>query len=141
MLDILIESSKYRKLLPVEIDSPFVQQEGPPIKVNIPSVDDIFGDKLTAFAPNSIGVPYEKGGFSRNIEIIKQLYDLGNLFGELKDLSIISETFNNIARTEMKYRSISGNINIVLDDIFQTALCLSTRGKVLAGESYIFRPQ
>jgi predicted nucleotidyltransferase component of viral defense system len=53
LLDILVESSKYRKVLSVNIDSPFVKQENTPLKVNIPSVDDIFGDKLTAFAPNT----------------------------------------------------------------------------------------
>ena len=28
--------------------------------VNVPSISDILGDKLTAFAPDTIGVPYYK---------------------------------------------------------------------------------
>jgi hypothetical protein len=68
------------------------------------------------------------------MEIIKQLYDIGNLFKKVKNLSIVLETFKNIAETEMKYRNISGDINMVLDDIIQTALCLSTRGKVGKGD-------
>ena len=46
-------------------------------------LDDILGDKLTAFAPNTTGIPYEKSGLSRAMEIIKQLYDIGNLFEQM----------------------------------------------------------
>ena len=34
----------------------------------------------------------------------------------------------------MKYRNLSGDINIVLDDIVQTALCICTRGKAGQGD-------
>jgi len=91
-------------------------------------------DKLTAFAPNTTGIPYVKGGFSRAMEIIKQLYDIGHLFEEIHDMSVIEETFNKIARTEMKYRQLAGDTNIVLEDMFQTALCLSTKGKAGRGD-------
>ncbi|MFH1429579.1 MAG: nucleotidyl transferase AbiEii/AbiGii toxin family protein, partial [Candidatus Margulisiibacteriota bacterium] len=134
LLDILIETSHYKNIIPVNIDSPFIQQQGTPVKVRIPSKEDILGDKLTAFAPNTTGIPYEKSGFSMAMEIIKQLYDIGNLFEEVKDIKVIAETFENIAKTEIQYRNIPGNIQIVLDDIFQTGLCLSTRGKAGEGD-------
>jgi hypothetical protein len=129
LLDILIESSQYQNIIPVDIDSPFVQQAGAPVKINIPSKEDILGDKLTAFAPNTTGIPYQKGGFSTAMEIIKQLYDIGNLFEEISDIQAVSDTFMKIAQTEMKYRGLSGDVSTVLNDIFQTALCLATRGK------------
>jgi hypothetical protein len=134
LLDILMETSHYKNVLPINIDSPFVKQEGKPVKVNIPSKEDILADKLTAFAPNTTGIPYEKSGFSMAMEIIKQLYDIGNLFEEISDLKVIAETFDKIAKTEMKYRNITGDAKIVLDDIFQTALCLATRGKAGKGD-------
>ncbi|MEW6087874.1 MAG: nucleotidyl transferase AbiEii/AbiGii toxin family protein [bacterium] len=134
LLDILVESSKYKHIIPVNIDSRFVKHDGLPVKVNIPSKEDILADKLTAFAPNTTGIPYEKGGFSRAMEIIKQLYDIGNLFDEIDNVAVIGETFNKIVQTEMKYRGMTGDIEIVLNDIFQTALCLSTKGKAGKGD-------
>lgn len=49
-------------------------------------------------------------------------------------LSIIKNTFKNFAYTEMKYRNLSKNIHSVLEDIIQTSLCLSTRGKSGLGD-------
>jgi predicted nucleotidyltransferase component of viral defense system len=129
LLDILLESSQYKYIVPTDIDSPFVRQDGAPSQVNIPSKEDILGDKLTAFAPNTTGIPYQKGGFSRSMEMIKQLYDIGNLFEEVSDIKVVAETFKKIAQTEMKYRELSGDVSIVLNDIAQTVLCLATRGK------------
>jgi hypothetical protein len=134
LLDILIEKSPYKKIIPTDIGLPFVQQEGAPLQVSIPSKEDILGDKLTAFAPNTTGIPYEKSGYSRSMEIIKQLYDVGNLFEEISDIQVVAETFQNIARTEMKYRKFKGDVKNVLDDISDTALCLATRGKSGTGD-------
>ena len=38
----------------------------------IPSFEDLLGDKLTAFAPNTTGIPYFKKDDSMSMEIIKQ---------------------------------------------------------------------
>ena len=53
------------------------------IKVMVSTINTYFGDKLTAFAPNSIGIPY---GRNKSMEIIKQLFDLGILFEHITDL-------------------------------------------------------
>jgi|SRR5208337_4523762 hypothetical protein len=129
LLDILIEKSPYKIIIPTDINLPFVQQAGAPLQVNIPGKEDILGDKLTAFAPNTTGIPYEKGGVSMAMEIIKQLYDIGNLFEDISDIKTVAETFIKIAQTEMKYRKLQGDVIIVLDDILTTTLCLVTRGK------------
>jgi len=134
LLDILIEKSPYKKILPTDIDLPFVQQAGAPLKVNIPSKEDILGDKLTAFAPNTTGIPYQKSGVSMAMEIIKQLYDIGNLFEEISDIKVVAETFKNIAQTEMKYRKLKGDVKIVIKDILSTSLCIATRGKSGKGD-------
>jgi hypothetical protein len=134
LLDILIEKSPYKKIIPTDINLPFVQQAGSPVKVNIPCKEDILGDKLTAFAPDTTGIPYEKSGVSMAMEIIKQLYDIGNLFEEISDIKTVAETFKIIAQTEMKYRKLSGDVKIVLDDILATTLCLATRGKSGKGD-------
>ena len=128
LLDILFEHSQYQQILSIDIDSSFVQQDGPAIKISAPSFEDLLGDKLTAFAPNTTGIPYEKNGHSKSMEIIKQLYDIGNLFDESKNLEIIQATFKRFALTELSYRNLEQNESTVLEDIFETALCISTRG-------------
>ena len=64
-----------------------------PLNVNVPILEDILGDKLTAFAPNTTGIPYFKKEDSMSMEIIKQLYDIGNLFDVVNELSVIRTTF------------------------------------------------
>ncbi len=128
LLDILIEESLYKNIFSIDIDSSFVQQDAVPVKINVPSFEDMLGDKLTAFAPNTSGIPYEKNGHSRTMEIIKQLYDIGNLFDDVKNLENVRETFKKFAFKELSYRNLEQNQNRVLQDIFETALCISTRG-------------
>ncbi len=134
MLDILIENPRYKTILDVEIDSPFVLQDGEPLTVKAPSYEGLLGDKLTAFAPNTTGVPYEKNGVSMSMEIIKQLYDIGNLFDGIKEVDIVADTFEIFAETELKYRDLHLSIDDVLDDIIHTALCISVRGRGGTGD-------
>lgn len=128
LLDILIEESLYKNIISIDIDSSFVRQDAAPVKINVPSFEDMLGDKLTAFAPNTTGIPYEKNGHSKTMEIIKQLYDIGNLFDDVENLEIVRETFKRYALKELSYRRLEQNQNRVLQDIFETGLCISTRG-------------
>jgi predicted nucleotidyltransferase component of viral defense system len=70
LLDILFEKVGYTNILEIPIKSMFLQSEGDPIQVKVPSVEDILGDKLTAFAPNTTGIPYFKGETSMSMEIM-----------------------------------------------------------------------
>ena len=128
LLDILFEKTHYQNLVKVNVDSSFIEQEGAPAVVSVPSFDDILGDKLTAFAPNTTGIPYQKSGHSQTMEIIKQLYDIGYLFDSAGDLSVVTKTFNEYVAVESGYRGIKTTSKEVTDDIFQTSLLLGTRG-------------
>lgn len=129
LLDILFEDVRYSYLISLPIKSDFVPIEGNPINVDVPSLEDILGDKLTAFAPNTTGIPYFKKNVSMCMEIIKQLYDIGNLFDTVNDLEIIRTTFYQFAKTEIDYRNFKGvTENDVLEDIYQTSLCIVSRG-------------
>lgn len=129
LLDILFEEVNYENIISLPIESDFVPIIDSPLSVNVPSLADILGDKLTAFAPNTTGIPYFKNNDSMSMEIIKQLYDIGNLFDKVIDLDTIKTTFYRFAKTEIDYRN-SGEINEkdVLEDIYQTALCIVSRG-------------
>ena len=135
LLDILFEEINYTKLERIPIQSSFVPIDGEPKYVKVPCLEDMLGDKLTAFAPNTTGIPYFKKKDSKSMEIIKQLYDIGNLFDVVENLEIIKTTFSNFAATELAYRDKEGlSKNDVLDDVFQTSLCIVTRGAEGKGE-------
>lgn len=135
LLDILFEDNLYNKVEHKNIDSPFIKHDGEIFAVQVPSIEDLLGDKLTAFAPNTTGIPYMKGDRDCSMEIIKQLYDIASLFDKVENLAITSDTFNKFAKVEMNYRNIDGDdTNLVLDDVFNTALCITLRGQVRKDE-------
>jgi predicted nucleotidyltransferase component of viral defense system len=128
LLDILFEEPHYAKIISWQIDSTFTQQEGKPMNVSVPSYEDILGDKLTAFAPNTTGIPYYKGKDLRAMEIMKQLYDIGSLLDAAEDVAIVAKTFRIFANTEIGYRECDTDANGSLDDIYDTALHICSRG-------------
>jgi len=129
LLDILFEDINYGKVIQIPVQSLFVPIEAKPLLVNVPCLEDILGDKLTAFAPNTTGIPYFKKEDSMSMEIIKQLYDIGNLLDVVEDVGIIKSTFYKFAAQELVYRNqIDTKEGDVLEDIYQTSLCIVTRG-------------
>lgn len=131
LLDVLYEDSQYHEINEKDILTPLFEINGMPLKVRVPSVNDILGDKLTASAPNTCDVSYYKSGRSRSLDIIKQLFDVSRLMDAATDFSIVREVFNRIAPIELAYREQGPDTAPVFEDIRQTALCISTRG--LAG--------
>jgi len=129
LLDILFEANHYSKVSAHALQSQFVSSAGKEAQIQMPSVEDLLGDKLTAFAPNTTGVPYIRNENSMTMEIIKQLYDIGNLVDVVTDVETIKTTYYTIAKTEMAYRNIKDTSPAeVLEDTYQTALCISLRG-------------
>jgi len=131
LLDILLEDVNYQELIQLPIESTFVPSIGDSLLVDLPSLEDLLGDKLTAFAPNTTGIPYVKHEDSMSMEIIKQLYDVGNLFDVANNIDILKATFNSFAVTELAYRNDNDNpleIQHVLEDIYETALCIASKG-------------
>lgn len=130
-MDILFERTPYARISELPIDSKFVPFDGTPVKVNVPSIEDLLGDKLTAFAPKTTGIPFFRGKDSMSMEIIKQLYDIGNLIDSTKDVRTVKDTFMAIAHTELRYRGMNAlTPKDVLRDVIDSSLCICTRGKV-----------
>lgn len=129
LLDVLFEESHYSRIVTLPIQSPLLIMDEPPVMVNLPSHEDLLGDKLTAFAPHTTGIPFFKGERKCTMEIIKQLFDVASLFDITDDLTITRETFYKFVATELEYRHLQpNNIQQVLDDIYQTSLCICMRG-------------
>ena len=128
LLDILYEKSNYgTHTHQIEITSPFLVTKGKTVKVTVPVAEAILGDKLTAFAPNTTGVPYDR---NKEVEIIKQLYDIGHLFDVIENTEMVATVFEQFAKTELAYRDFRDNIpRDVLTDMLETAIVICTRGK------------
>lgn len=60
LLDILFEDNLYSDIERLPINPSILPTINEPVPVLVPSVEDLLGDKLTAFAPNTTGVPYKK---------------------------------------------------------------------------------
>jgi predicted nucleotidyltransferase component of viral defense system len=125
LLDILFEKSNYPKLQSLPITTSWIESDED-IFVTLPTVESIIGDKLTAFAPNTTGILYNSG---KEIEIIKQLYDISKLFDSVEDMKIVNESFKTFAEQEIAYRGLDITPNDILDDILNTAKLISLREK------------
>ena len=131
LLDVLYEDCHYQQVERVPIQSELIEVIGECPLVNVPSIGDILGDKLTAFAPETTGIPYYKNDKLATLEIIKQLYDVGRLFDRVDNLTITETAFSKIAPVELGYRGLPTNdVSLIYEDIRQTALNISTRGFV-----------
>ena len=129
LLDVLFEETHYSKVVSLPIQSPLLLTEEPLVMVKLPSHEDLLGDKLTAFAPHTTGIPFFKGEKKCTMEIIKQLFDVASLFDITDDISVTRNTFTKLAAIELEYRHLQkDNIQQVIDDIYHTALCISMRG-------------
>lgn len=131
LLDVLFEDCHYEQVIEIEINSPLIEITGNRSIVKVPSAGDILADKLTAFAPETTGIPYYKNGDLKTLEIIKQLYDVGRLFDCVSDLTVTRNAFVKIAPLELGYRKLPTNdFSIIFNDIRNTSLNIATRGLV-----------
>ena len=127
LLDLVFQELHYPELEIRPIEALYIDTEAPVVNVQVLPVDCMLGDKLTAFAPDTCGIPY---GIDKELEIIKQLYDVSRLFSQSKNLHLVRKTFNISSAIELKYRGLYGlQPSDVLEDIFLTSLLLAERGR------------
>ena len=134
LLDVLIEDSIYPAQVEIPITTKWIETEGKTM-VTVPTIDAITGDKLTAFAPNTIGIPYFKGKDKQpfSMEICKQLYDLSKLFEQIENVKMVAKSFMIFAEMEINYRKndkqkIELTPDMVLEDIITTCRIIAKRG-------------
>ncbi|MBW6479987.1 MAG: nucleotidyl transferase AbiEii/AbiGii toxin family protein [Bacteroidales bacterium] len=134
LLDVLIEDSIYPAQVEMAVSTKWIETEAE-IMVTVPSLDAITGDKLTAFAPNTIGIPYFKGKDKQpfSMEICKQLFDLSKLFGNIADIEMVAKSFMAFAKQEINYQKNDNPENEltpekVLQDTIDTCLIIAKRG-------------
>jgi predicted nucleotidyltransferase component of viral defense system len=140
LLDVLFAENPYPVLISKPINTEWIELKSEPLAVNMPCINSICGDKLTAFAPNTTGVPYFRtfknadGVTSENEmfrEIIKQLFDVGCLFDAINDLAAFQKSYHVNVAGEIKYRPERGikSGDDALRDTITTALIIARRDK------------
>lgn len=127
LLDILFEKNHYSKLVEKEIRNDLLLTEGECLKVKIPSVSSILGDKLTAFAPHTIGIPLNA---NKDMEVIKQMYDVSTLIDAYDDFEELYKTYFEVAASEIAYRGIGASECDCLTDTILSAANIASRGKI-----------
>ena len=60
LLDVLYEENHYGQIIKKEIKNSLLLTDGENLSVQMPSLDCLLGDKLTAFAPHTTGVPIDR---------------------------------------------------------------------------------
>lgn len=133
LLDILIEDSNYPELTEKPVQTKWIETEKE-TKITVPTIDAIIGDKLTAFAPNTIGIPYFKGKDQQafSMEICKQLFDLSKLFERIENIEIVAQSFDAFANQEIEYRNTETSDltrDKVLQDSLDTCAIIAKRGR------------
>ncbi len=136
LLDVVFDEIPHTEIIQVPVKNSWLSTEDPIVDANVPSIDSILGDKLTAFAPSTIGVPYKKG---KDVEIIKQLYDVNFLLNHTENLQIVKTTYDTVSTKQFEYQNKKLTQNNVLDDTFQTALILARRDKNIGEDKEKFQ--
>lgn len=133
LLDVLFEHNPYPKINSREIKCELFESETPYFFVKMPSAEGMLGDKMTAFAPHTTGIPFHVG---KEQEIVKQLYDICGLCRIIKDFNEVKLAFQNVVMSEISYRGGGITQNDVLLDVFRSAACLAGKGLVGDKEEY-----
>jgi len=142
LLDVLIEDSIYPELTEKPVQTKWIETKNE-TNIVVPTIDAITGDKLTAFAPNTIGIPYFKGRDQQpfSMEICKQLFDLSKLFEKIENMEIVAQSFEAFAIQEIEYRKTeTSNLTLqkVLKDTIGTCAILAKKGKGSTDEKQKF---
>ena len=127
ILDVVFGESPYAKVIEKEIDNRFLKVSTPKIPIQVPSIDCILGDKLTAFAPYTTGIPF---GVDKELEIIKQLNDIACLFNELQDYEAVRKTYLKTAEIEISFRGLDIDYKECLRDTIRACLSVMAKGTI-----------
>ena len=129
LLDVLYEDIDYNQVLSLPISSPLLKTDGEPVMVQVPSLEDMLGDKLTAFAPHTTGIPFFKGEKPFSMEIMKQLFDISSILDRVSNLETVRRTYHNIVPIELGYRGLDTLAAAdVLSDTYNTAMNICLYG-------------
>lgn len=134
LLDVVEEAREVHTLVTRPIRTSFLAPEAEHL-VRVPTIESLLGDKLTAFAPHTIGVPFYKGANQEEQlqQVAKQLFDIGVLFDVATDFDAVAKSYTAVAAQESEYRGNQHSRDAALDDTWQACIALTaTKPAILA---------
>ncbi len=121
LLDVLFEAAPAPHCEPVPITTPFITPERE-VRVAVPTVDALLGDKLSAFAPRTIGILHHP---ERRTDIVKQLFDVAALFDAATDLNVAAVVYAAVHARQLVYRQAGYSLADTLNDSIEVAFLYS----------------
>lgn len=126
LLDVVFQNNPYIVTKETEVSHFLVSENDQPIKVITPTLAAILGDKLTAYGPNTTGVPLTKPK-----EVLKQIYDVASIFDRIPLLEGVKENFIKVAHRELVYKGFApDNYQAIIDDIIDCSYNFCTSGRI-----------
>lgn len=124
LLDVVTDRPVYPHCSQVPVQSPLflIEEE---VRVAVPTVEGLLGDKLTAFATNTVGMSCTE---NLAMQVMKQLFDVGQLFDAARDFAAVAATYEAVFRAENGYRGNRFTRVDALNDTLETARRLCHHG-------------
>lgn len=131
-LDVSFENNPYSKIITKELKTGFLLTSGERTYVSIPSHESILGDKLTAFAPSTIGVnPFSTSlgkPIDNRLQVMKQFYDIARLFDYVKNIKDVYLSYELCQLFENTFRGTNYTVKETLMDTFNHAAEIASMG-------------
>lgn len=129
LLDVVEEDAIVHAVEKKPIATPFMKP-AIEVQVDVPTVESLLGDKLTAFAPTTTGVPLrtEENGEGDVMQVMKQLFDVGTLFAAATDGEVVADTYRRVQAKESGYRQGRFTELQSLEDTIRACLQLTPTG-------------
>jgi len=119
LLDVVEEKNVIKNIMRKAVAHSFLLTDAKLNTVAVPTIDALLGDKLTAFAPNTIGIPLDQ---DRSHQVFKQLFDVAQLCDYAADFEVVKESYFSTAVAEAGYRGMPESpAEVALHDTIQTA--------------------
>lgn len=131
-LDVAFENNPYPNVIKREVNISFLETSGEKTYVEVPTHESIIGDKLTAFAPTTIGVnPYMTSlgkEINNRLQVMKQFYDIAKLYDYINNIKEVFESYKKCQNFENKFRNSNYTTKETLLDTFNHAAEIASMG-------------
>lgn len=128
-IDVIQAENPYAEVIKKSLQTTFIEPE---VSIDIPTPTSscLLGDKLAAFAPSTIGYPYNytnrKGETQENpMQVVKHLFDVGQLAALADNFGETIKTYTTIHAEQVQYRELDVSLAACLNDTQEAAVSVS----------------
>lgn len=116
ILDVVRDSAVHPRIDRVPLQSPLIRVIEA-AAVSVPSIEGLLADKLTAFAPRTVGVPLRPGSA---MQVVKHLFDAAELLEAMTHPGELAAAYGVLFAAENRYRDGRFSRDEALEDIADT---------------------